>query len=76
MAEETLSSALRLHGRVCGDFGSPFFRDFLGEIAADVDAGGPATELLAPWIDSDWRRRKRFSASICRVIRWRNTKPC
>src|SRR5438045_2256767 len=32
---ENLRSALRLHGRVGGEFGAPIFRDFLGELADD-----------------------------------------
>ena len=62
LGNENLSSALRLHGRVCGEFGSPFFRAFLNEIADDVDAAGPSTELLGPWMGQD--RRRIFNAAV------------
>src|SRR5688572_21097041 len=60
--DPTLSAALRLHGRVCGEFGSTFFEGFLGQIADDVDAGGPSVELLSPWLGAS--RRTIFNAAV------------
>ena len=60
--DPTLSAALRLHGKVCGEFGSRFFEGFLNEIADDFDAGGPSAELLSQWIGSS--RRTIFNAAV------------
>ena len=58
--DPTLSAALRLQAQVCGEFGSAFYEGLLSEIADDLDAGGPAAELLAPWVGAG--RRAIFKA--------------
>jgi len=61
-----LSECLRIHAQVCRSFGSPFFGDFYGEMAADFDDGGPTAELMAPWIGAG--RRKIFhDAAVNRI---------
>ncbi len=57
-----ISFALRMHGKVCGEFGSAFFAGFLPQIADDFDAGGVSAELLAPWMGLG--RRKVFNAAV------------
>jgi hypothetical protein len=60
--DPVLSAALRLQAQVCGEFGSKFYEGFLSVIADDFDAGGPAAELLAPWVGIG--RRRIFNAAV------------
>ena len=49
MTHESLIGALRFQGAVCERFGSAFSAGFLAAAAADLEAGGPAEALLAPF---------------------------
>lgn len=46
-ARATIARRLRTQGRACRDIGSPLYADVLERTAADVEAGGPAWEVLA-----------------------------
>lgn len=48
-----LAKALRLQSRACAFLGSPFHAELLNLAAADLEAGGPVTALLAPWMGTD-----------------------
>lgn len=48
-ADHDLLQALRLQAEVCREFGSAFNGAMLAHMAADLEAGGPVAELLAPW---------------------------
>lgn len=54
--DENLLGALRLQSEVCREFGSPFNGAMLARMAADLEAGGPVGELLAPWQGASRRR--------------------
>ena len=57
MTEPTdLLRALRLQAAGCGRLGSPFYEALLGRIADDVEAGGPVTALLQPWLEASFRQ--------------------
>jgi hypothetical protein len=53
--DSAIASSLRLQAQACLALGSPFNAQLLDLAADDVDAGGPATALLAPWADQDLR---------------------
>jgi hypothetical protein len=44
---EVLAGRLRVQAAFCAQLGSPFYASLLESAAADVDAGGPAWEVLA-----------------------------
>lgn len=48
-----LVQALRLQSKACAHLGSPFHADLLNYAADDLEAGGPATAMLAPWMGCD-----------------------
>jgi hypothetical protein len=52
---EILAGRLRVQADFCAQLGSPFYASLLGSAAADVDAGGPAFEVLAGLeSESEW----------------------
>lgn len=48
-----LANALRLQSKACAFLGSPFHAELLDLAADDLEAGGPVTALLTPWMGSD-----------------------
>jgi hypothetical protein len=56
MANPDLLRALRLQSEVCTEFGSPFNGVMCARLADDLEAGGPAAPLLAPWAEADLKR--------------------
>lgn len=48
-----LANALRLQSKACAFLGSPFYAELLNFAADDLEAGGPVTALLAPWMGTD-----------------------
>ncbi len=48
-----LANALRLQSKACAFLGSPFHAELLNLAADDLEAGGPVTALLAPWMGID-----------------------
>ena len=67
MSDEILVGALRLQSEVCREFGSPFNGAMLAHMAADLEAGGPVGELLAPWKGAS-RRKVLDEAAPIRLI--------
>jgi hypothetical protein len=53
MDNPDLSRAMRLQSEACVRLGSPFYGALLLLIADDIDAGGPAAVLMAPWAKAD-----------------------
>jgi hypothetical protein len=56
MTDDPLAGALRIQAGVCENFGSPFNGVLLNRLADDVEAGGTARSLLAPWAGAKLRR--------------------
>lgn len=59
---EALKAALGLQADSCDQLGSPFSGALLRRAAGDLDRGGPAARLVAPW--RDLSRRDLLSAAI------------
>jgi hypothetical protein len=65
--DENLLGALRIQSEVCREFGSPFNGAMLAHMAADLEAGGPVGDLLAPWQGAS-RRTIFDEAAAIRLI--------
>ena len=49
MTDDALARTLRFQAAICARFGSSFSAGFLEAAAADLEAGGPAVEMLRPF---------------------------
>jgi len=47
-----LATALRQQAAACASLGSPMYADLLSRVADDLEAGGPASEVLACHVDA------------------------
>jgi hypothetical protein len=67
---EVLTGRLRFQAQGCAELGSPFYAALLESAAADLEAGGPAWDLLAGYEDeSEWSALAlRFMGAVHRLV--------
>ena len=64
MSKTEIAQALRMQAGACNALGSPFSGGLLERAAVDVEADGPAAQLMSPWIDADVRAQMYDAAPL------------